>query len=44
MKLHKKASTCQTRTGMKTGKTSHIDHYKFNSISMGKAQNEYITV
>ena len=28
---------------METGKTSHVDHYKPNSISIGKAQKEHIT-
>ena len=32
------------KTGMKTRKTSCVDHYKSNSISIGKAQNEHITV
>ena len=32
------------RMGTKTGKTSRVDHYKSNSISMGKAQNEHVTV
>ena len=31
------------KTGTKTGKTSRIDRYSFNSILMGKAQNEHIT-
>ena len=29
--------------GMKTGKTSHVDHYKSNSILIRKAQKEHIT-
>ena len=28
---------------MKTGKTSHIDHYNSNSILMGRARKEHIT-
>ena len=31
------------KMGTKTGKTSHVDRYRFNSILMRKARKEHVT-